>query len=92
MAHSCAASCEEQHPKSFRLDYSLKATCGRRTCSDACKQSVCGNNETPSAACLPCLQEGLSGLCSHNDGFFQGGCLAGEDCSALVACILACPQ
>lgn len=89
---SCAAACEEKHPDSLVSLNKLKTGCACRTCNDACKQSVCFDKETPSGACLPCVQEGLSNQCSQHDGFFEGNCLGDKDCSELVACITACPR
>jgi hypothetical protein len=89
---SCAASCEEQHLSGLQNLNGLIAGCACRTCSDDCAQSVCINDETPSKACLPCFQAGLSGECSHHSGFFEGGCLGDKDCTELVACITACPK
>lgn len=91
LANSCAAECEEQHPDGLRIMNDLVGGgCACQTCSPECAQSVCSSKEAPSNACLPCMQEGLSGRCSHNEGFFEVGCLGNQDCSDLVACITAC--
>ena len=89
---SCAASCEEKHPDSLVVYNDLKAFCACVTCSETCAESVCGRREPVSNACLPCVQEGLNDRCLHNDGYFEGGCTGDKDCSALVACITACPR
>jgi len=88
---TCAADCEEQHPEGLRVLHSYMSSCACRSCSDACTQSVCVRKETPSNACLPCMQEGLTQLCS-TDGFFKGGCLDNndKDCTDLFACITTC--
>ena len=87
---SCAASCEEMHPGGLSILHENTGGCACRTCSDACAQSVCLDDETPSNACLPCFQEGLITRCVPHDGHFA--CLGDEDCSALFACITACPN
>lgn len=87
-ANSCAAFCEAQHPEGLRaLNDSVKAACACYTCSEACAQSVCIEDETPSDACLPCYQEGLINSCVPHQGHF----VCNGDCSALLACITACP-
>jgi len=89
--NSCAAACEEEHPDGLRaMNTIIGGGCACGTCSPECAQSVCSTKEAPSNACLPCMREGLSGECSHHEGFFEVGCLGNQDCSELVACITAC--
>jgi len=88
---ACAAACEEQHPDGMYWYNNLKGTCACSGCSDACTQSVCNDKQTPSDACLPCVQESLGGdSCQRHAGLFRSGCLGKKECAALVACITAC--
>jgi hypothetical protein len=93
VGHECAAACEEQHSDGLDLYNNLKGSCACWGCSEACTQSVCRDKQTPSNACLPCVQESLRGdACNEHAGLFEAGCLGTKACADLVACIVECGQ
>lgn len=87
--NACAAACEQQHPDGLRMYNIVMVTCVCESCDEACSQSVCGDKETPSDMCLPCVQESLGGDACAFAGHF-GSCRSHADCAALVACLTAC--
>ena len=93
VGQACAAACEEEaNPRSLDLYKSVSVTCVCDGCSDACENSICGKHETPSDACLPCVQAGLVGdACTHHAGLFQS-CNNHPECQAIIDCLLACPN
>lgn len=88
----CVATCAAQFPGGIYDFLTGGGGCLCKTCDDACKQSVCGVPQLPTAACLPCVQAGyLSDLCQW-EGFYQYCTLdTSSECHALATCIVACP-
>ena len=87
----CAAACEAQNPTGLDYYNVVMVTCACSGCSDACVTSVCDEQQTPSDACLPCVQQALAGPpCNEHAGLFGSGCLGYDECASFVACLLAC--
>lgn len=93
VGEACAVTCEEEHPEGVEDFRAVSVQCVCDSCSSACKQSVCYDDQTPSDACLPCVQEALRGdSCNEYGGLFLTGCRGHDDCVALINCLVACPQ
>jgi hypothetical protein len=87
----CPATCEEENPVGLYYFQNVASTCACEGCSDACTESVCYRQETPDDTCLPCVQEALSGdPCLNHAGLFGSGCWSYDECTAFVACLVAC--
>ena len=86
----CAASCDDENARGRELFDVVSSECACEGCSDACKDSVCIRKQTPSDACLPCVQEALRGD-GCKVGLFNAGCFGHEECVAFVDCLEACP-
>lgn len=92
VGQSCAASCEEANPRGLELYRSVSGTCVCSGCSAACDKSICEEDQTPSDACLPCVQAALGDACIHHSGLFGTGCSGHPECQAFVDCLMACPN
>lgn len=93
VGEACAAACEDDHTEGLETYRGVINGCVCDGCSDACTQSVCHEKQTPTDACLPCVQESLSGdACNVHAGLFAAACLTTKDCGALVECLVACPH
>ena len=88
---ACVEACEGQYPQGLAYYNVVMVTCACSGCSQECTTSVCDLQETPSDACLPCVQEALGGApCNEHAGLFGSGCLGHAECADFVACVLAC--
>jgi len=92
---ACAAACEEENSEGLYYFNLVSGRCVCNGCSAACSKSVCGDHQTPSDACLPCVQESLEGDACNGNGYgayFKTACLSTDACVALVECLVACPE
>ena len=88
---ACAVACGEQNPDGRTQFNYLNGLCACKSCSAAdCRQSVCGEGQPPSDACLPCVQESLRSNCRYDSGFFEAACGSGSACRTFVLCLDAC--
>ena len=87
---ACVAACELQHPAGLYHYELVISECVCTSCSEDCRSEVCGNKQTPSDGCLPCVQDSLEGeACNEHGGLFQT-CLGDKECAEFVACVTAC--
>jgi len=87
----CVAACELTHPKGLEKYQVVVSVCACKRCSEECKAAVCYDKQTPSDACLPCVQESLGGPdCTEHAGLFGSGCLDYEECADFVGCVTGC--
>ena len=94
---ACVEVCEGQHPEGLERFNKLSSECVCTRCTEACTSSVCGDKETPTDECLPCVQTALDGDdCHVHGGLFRANCLgpnnstSSKDCAAFAECVIRC--